>query len=69
MAVVARSSIRNMTKSDADNTFYELRDEDGDLVSFSISDILKRVESLRAAMFEPARQAAKIVVIGGGKCG
>jgi hypothetical protein len=75
MTLVAMASTEGMFQSEVNHAVFELPGKDADMLTFSISDVLKRVETLRAAMFEPQaacpkpRQVrAKIIPIGGGRC-
>ncbi|MET4794686.1 hypothetical protein ABIF64_006864 [Bradyrhizobium japonicum] len=53
---------------DPDPEVFSMPRRDAEMLSFSIFDVLKRVEDLKEKLTEPARPQAKIVLIGGNEC-
>ncbi|MCP1747204.1 hypothetical protein ABIF65_009127 [Bradyrhizobium japonicum] len=68
MVLVAIGAHESLLGGDPDPEVFSMPRRDAEMLSFSIFDVLKRVEDLKEKLTEPARPQAKIVLIGGNEC-
>jgi hypothetical protein len=51
MVLVAVGAQENLFRSDTAPEFFQMPDADANMLSFSVFDVLKRIEVLRAALY------------------
>jgi len=63
MALVAVNAHESLMGSDTTPGFFQMPEEDSELLSFSVYDLLKRVRALRAEMRSPESAKAPVLTL------
>ena len=63
MCLVAYGATDSLVRSDTDPGFFELPAADAEMLCFSISDLLKRVETLKGVLFPSPIKSTVLAIV------